>query len=266
MTTRSVVCASAGAGRTAAITAADRRDPTEKCRTRFMGSSREGIRWRTKLRRSGHRRWRDIITRPASLSTRLPGRLDRQLARRAQRDGVDAVLPETGRDRLAVQGPAPAPLRLLGIVGQLPESCPELSLERRRCALRRVALRHLPFPVQHVALRGPTAIGEDPPEEQQRLALERVAGGHERVLELDDERVDVDLVAVERELTRLADRITLGVELREPHARPQVTFGAGRLVQHHESGTPLRVSEESDRRLEGLVARRQGADLGVALL
>src|SRR2546422_11632938 len=105
MTTRSVVCASAGAGRTAAITAADRRDPTEKCRTRFMGSSREGIRWRTKLRRSGHRRWRDIITRPASLSTRLPGRLDRQLARRAQRDGVDAVLPEPGRDRLAVQGP-----------------------------------------------------------------------------------------------------------------------------------------------------------------
>src|SRR3989449_9015014 len=233
MTTRSVVCATAGVGRTAAITAADRREhPTEKCRMRFMGSSREGIRWCTKLRRSGHRRWRDIITRPASLSTRLPGRLDRQLARRAQRDGVDAVLPETGRDRLAVQSPDPAPLRLLGIVGQLPESCPELSLERTRCALRRLALRHLPFPIQHVALRGPAAVGEDPPEEQQRLALERVAGGHERVLELDDERVDVDLVAVERELPGLADAVTLGVDLGEPDATPELPPGAACLVQH----------------------------------
>src|SRR5437870_3954317 len=50
----------------------------------------------------------------------LPGRLDRQLACRAERDGVGAVFPEPGRDRLAVQGPNPAPPRLLGIVGQLP--------------------------------------------------------------------------------------------------------------------------------------------------
>src|SRR5882724_3137437 len=151
-------------------------------------------------------------TRPASLST-LPDRLDRQLARRAKRDRVDAVLAEPGRDRLAVQGPHPAPPGLLGIVGQLPETRPELALERRRRPLRAVALRDLSLPVQHGSVGGPAAVGEDPAEEQQGLALERVAGGHEVVLELDDERVDVDLVTVERELPRLADRVALGIEL-----------------------------------------------------
>src|SRR2546425_9216075 len=60
-----------------------------------------------------------------------------------------------------------------------------ISLERGGRPLGRVALRDLPLPVQHVAFRGPAAIGEDSPEEEQRLALERVAGGHEVVLELD---------------------------------------------------------------------------------
>src|SRR6266850_2617787 len=115
-----------------------------------------------------------IITRPASLST-LPDRLDRQLARRAKRDRVDAVLAEPGRDRLAVQGPHPAPPGLLGIVGQLPETRPELALERRRRPLRAVALRDLSLPVQHGSVGRPAAVGEDPAEEQQGLALERVA-------------------------------------------------------------------------------------------
>src|SRR6266511_398312 len=167
----------------------------------------------------------------ATARSRLPARLDRQLASRAKRDGVDTVLPEPGRDRLAVQGPDPTPPGLLGIVGQLPEARPELALERRRRPLRGVALRHLPLAVQHVSLRRPAAVGEDPTEEQQRLALERVASSHEVVLELDDERVDVDLVAVEQELPGLADGVTLGVELGEPDARPDLAPGLGPLVQ-----------------------------------
>src|SRR5688572_21812743 len=204
---------------------------------------------------------------PASPSRqlRLLGRLDRQLARRAQRDGVDAVLPEPRRDRLAVQGPDPALLRLLGIVGQLPESRPELALERRRRPLGGIALRHLPLAVEHVAVRGPLAIGEDAPEQQQRLALERVPRRHEVVLELDDERVDVDLLALERELARLPDGVALGVELGEPHPRLHVPLGAGPLIQHHESCPPLGVPEEPDGGFEGLVPLGQGADLGVAL-
>src|SRR6267378_3642614 len=120
------------------------------------------------------RSWRAISTRPASLST-LPDRLDRQLSRRAERDRVDAVLPQARRDRFAVQGPDPAPLRLFWIVGQLPESRPELALERGRCSLRGIALWDLSLAVQHLALRRPPAIGEDSSEQQERLALERVA-------------------------------------------------------------------------------------------
>src|SRR2546428_11171025 len=266
MTARTVVCASTGPGAALANSAVDTSEhATARCRTRGTGSAREGTPCRTSLRRSGRRRWRDIITRPASLSTRLRARLDRQLARRAERDGVDAVLPEPGRDRLAVQGPDAAPPGLLGIVGQLPESRPELPLEHRRRALRGVALRHLSLPVQDVSVRGPAAVGEDPPEQQQRLALEGVAGDHGRVLELDDERVDVDLVAVERELPGLADGVALGVELGESHARPDVPLGAGPLVQHHDPGAPLRVPEEPNGGLEGLVPLGQGADLSVAL-
>jgi len=103
------------------------------------------------------------------------------------------------------------------------------------------------------------------PEQQERLALERVARGHEVVLELDHERVDVDLVAVERELARLADRVTLGVELAEADARALMSLGAGRLIEHHEAGAPFGVTEEADSRLESLIARRQLANLRVAL-
>src|SRR6266566_818562 len=132
------------------------------------------------------RSWRAISTRPASLST-LPDRLDRQLAGRAQRDRVDAVLPEACRDGFAVQGPDAALLRLARIVGQLPESCPELALERGRRSFGGVALWDLALAIQYLALGRTAAVAEDPPEQQEGLALERVAGGHEVVLELDHE-------------------------------------------------------------------------------
>src|SRR5262252_841207 len=164
---------------------------------------------------------RDMVARPARLSTLLD-RLDRQLAGRAQRDRVDAVLAHLGRDRLAMQGPHPAPLRFIGVVGELPEARPQVALERGGRALGRVALRDLTFLVEHLALGRTLAVGEDAPEEQQRLALERVAGHHEIVLELDHERVDVDLIAVEHELARLADRVALRAELGEHDERPQM--------------------------------------------
>src|SRR5215467_10664528 len=100
---------------------------------------------------------RDMVARPARLSTLLD-RLDRQLAGRAQRDRVDPVLAHAGRDRLAVQRPDPAPLRLVGIVGELPEARPQVALERGGRALGRVALRDLAFPVEHLALGRPLAI------------------------------------------------------------------------------------------------------------
>src|SRR3989442_8311994 len=86
------------------------------------------------------RSWRAISTRPASLST-LPDRLDRQLACRAQRDRVDAVLPEACPGGFAVQGPDTALLRLPRIVGQLPESCPERAIEPRARSVGGVPLR-----------------------------------------------------------------------------------------------------------------------------
>src|SRR5512145_3200273 len=98
--------------------------------------------------------------------TRLLGRLDRQLAGRAKRDDVDAILADACRDRLAVQRPDAALPRLFGIVGELPEARPELALERRGRPFRGVALRHLSGPVQHLTLGGAAAIGEDPPEQQ----------------------------------------------------------------------------------------------------
>src|SRR5215510_10852333 len=176
----------------------------------------------------------------------LLDRLDRQLAGRAERDRVDAVLAHLGRDRLTVERPHPAPLRLVGVVGELPEARPQLALERGRRALGGVALRDLPLLVEHLALRRPLAVGEDATEEQERLALERVAGHHEIVLELDHQRVDVDLVAVERELARLADRIALRVELGEPQARARMAIGSLCLIQHDEPGTALRVSKQSN--------------------
>src|SRR5258705_4733210 len=207
----------------------------------------------------------DMVARPARLSTLLD-RLDGQLAGRAQGDRVDAILTQARRHRLAVQRANAAPLRLVGVVGQLPESSPELALEHRRRALRGVALRDLTFLVEYFAFRGPLAVGEDPPEEQQRLALERVARDHEVVFELDHQRVDVDFVAVERELARLADRIALGVELGEPDAGPLMTFGTGGLIQHDETGAPLGVTQEPDGGFEGLLALGERADLRVALL
>src|SRR3989442_13670737 len=87
------------------------------------------------------------------VTTRLLGRQDRQLARRAKRDGVGTVFPAPGRDPFAVQGPDPTPLGLLGIVAQLPESRPELPLERRGRPFPRAALPYLPFPVQYRSLR-----------------------------------------------------------------------------------------------------------------
>src|SRR5690242_12964195 len=207
----------------------------------------------------------DMVARPARLSTLLD-RLDRQLAGRAQSDRVDAVLPHARRHRLAVQRADAAALGLLGVVGQLPESRPELALEGRRRALGGVALRDLPLLVEHLALRRPFAVGEDPSEEQERLALERVARDHEVVVELDHERVDVDLVTVEHELARLADRIALRIELGETDPRPLLAFGARGLIQHHEPGASLGVAEEPDGRFEGLIALRERADLRVALL
>src|SRR5207245_2236910 len=82
--------------------------------------------------------------------------------------------------------------------------------------------------IQHLALGRTAAVAEDPPEQQEGLALERVAGGHEVVLELDHERVDVDLVALERHLARLADRVTLRVELGEADPRARMSLGAER--------------------------------------
>src|SRR5215470_10421432 len=141
----------------------------------------------------------DMVARPARLSTLLD-RLDRQLARRAQGDRVDAIFAHPRRDGLAVQRADAAALGLLGIVGQLPEARPELALEGSRRALGGIALRDLPLLVEHFALRRPLAVGENTAKEQERLALERVARDHEVVLELDHERVDVDLVAVQHEL------------------------------------------------------------------
>src|SRR5215470_9653299 len=207
---------------------------------------------------------RDMVARPARLSTLLD-RLDRQLAGRAQRDRVDAVRAHLGRDRLAMQGPHPAPLGFIGVVGELPEARPQVALERGGRALGRVALRDLAFLVEHLALGRPLAIREDSPEQQQRLALERVAGHDEIVLELDHERVDVDLVTIERELTRLADRIALGVELGESHARPRMPLGAGSLVEHDEPGAALGIAQESNGGLERLIALGEGADLRVPL-
>src|SRR5262245_3824033 len=114
----------------------------------------------------------------------------------------------------------------------------------RSNALGGVGLRHLPLAIQHLALGGPPAIGEDSPEEQERLALERVAAHHRGVLELDDQRVDVDLVALEQELARLADWIALAVELGESDARARMAAGDDHLIEHHEPGAPLRVPEE----------------------
>src|SRR4029450_4345930 len=88
------------------------------------------------------------------------------------------------------------------------------------CRPRRgvVGLGHLPLAVQDVTLGGPPPIGEDAPEQQERLALERVAAHHRRVLELDDQRVYVDLVALEHELARLADRVGPAVRLGGSYA------------------------------------------------
>src|SRR5207249_1776622 len=195
----------------------------------------------------------------------LPDRLDRQLACRAQRNRVDGVLPEARRDGFAVQGPDAALLRLARIVGQLPESCPELAFERGRRSFGGVALWDLALAIQHLALGRTTAVAEDSPEQQERLALERVASGHEVVLELDHERVDVDLVALQRQLARLADRVALRVELGEADACTRVPLGAGSLVEHYESGASLGVTQEPHGRLEGLIARGQLADLRVSL-
>src|SRR5437870_6302000 len=210
------------------------------------------------------RSWRAISTRPASLST-LPDRLDRQLAGRAQCDRVDPVLPEACRDGFAVQGPDTALLRLARIVGQLPESCPELALERGRRSFGGVALWDLALAIQHLALGRTAAVAEDPPEQQEGLALERIAGGHEVVLELDHERVDVDLVALERHLARLADRVALRVELGEADTRARMSLGARSLVEDHEAGAPLGVTQEPHSRFEGLIARGQLADLRASL-
>src|SRR5262245_37668818 len=207
---------------------------------------------------------RAMVARPARLSTLLD-RLDRQLAGRSERDRVDAVLAHLGRDRLAVERPYPAPLRFLGVVGELPEARPQLALERGRRPLGGVALRDLPFLVEHLALGRPLAVGEDPTEEQERLALERVAGHHEIVLELDHQRVDVDLVAVERELARLTDGIALRVELGEPHARARMALGAGGLIQHDEPRPALGVAQQPNRGLERLIALGERADLRVLL-
>src|SRR5262247_2837545 len=91
-----------------------------------------------------------ILARPARLSTLLD-RLDRQLAGRAQRDRVDAVLAHLGRDRLAVQRPDPAALRFFRVVGELPEARPQVALERGGRTFGRVALGDLPFLVEHLA-------------------------------------------------------------------------------------------------------------------
>jgi hypothetical protein len=44
-----------------------------------------------------------------------------------------------------------------------------------------------------------------------------------------------------------------------------MALGTGKLVEHHESGAALGVPQQPDRRLQGLIARRQIADLCVAL-
>src|SRR5438128_12306697 len=124
------------------------------------------------------RSWRAISTRPASLSTLLD-RLDRQLAGRAQRDRVDAVLPEACRDGFAVQGPDTALLRLARIVGQLPESCPELALERGRRSFGGVALWDLALAIQYLALGPPAPAAEDTPDQHYGPAPERVHGRHQ---------------------------------------------------------------------------------------
>src|SRR2546429_3006372 len=108
----------------------------------------------------------DMVTRPASLST-LPDWLDRQLAGGAERDRVDAVLAHARRDRLAVERPDPALLGLLGVVGQLPETRPQLALERGRRPLGGVALRNLSLPVEHFSLGGPPAGGGEPAGRQE---------------------------------------------------------------------------------------------------
>jgi len=85
-----------------------------------------------------------------------------------------------------------------------------------------------------------------------RSPLERVAGADGGALELDHERVDIDLVAGDGDLPRLADGLAAGIDLAEPEAGQQVPVRAGRLVQHLETGAALGVAKEADGRLQRL--------------
>ena len=74
---------------------------------------------------------------------------------------------------------------------------------------------------------GAKTVAEDAPEEEQGAPLERIARGDELVLELDHQRVDVDLVAGDGELPRLAQRLPAWIELAEPEAGDEMTLGPG---------------------------------------
>src|ERR1019366_5732939 len=113
-----------------------------------------------------------------------------------------------------------------------PEALPEILLEFAAGLPLRVDLGHLPILVDREAIFGPHGAGEDPPEQHQRPALDRVALLDEVVVELDHQGVKIDLLPRQRQLSRRIDRLACVVNLGEPDGGLQAPLLVLRLSQN----------------------------------
>ena len=167
----------------------------------------------------------------------LGNRSDRKTARGAEHDAILLALAQTSRHGFSMGGADSFVVRLVRVVGDIPEVAPYRLFELRRLSSASVRVRPTADLVQHIAIPGFLVFAKDTAEKTNRRRSVHVRLFDVFFVEFDDPEVNVDQVAFDIERARFVDRGSLVVDFDKLNCRSRsLGFRVRDLVNHRQLG------------------------------